>query len=47
MFMSSGLCLASGTYRWEINGKFLTFAKVKDKCRKREIQLVRRWTRVG
>ena len=46
-FMPSGACLTPGIYIWTVKGKTLTFAKVTDACRKRVIQLVRRWTRVG
>jgi hypothetical protein len=46
-FMPSGVCLTPGTYIWKVEGKTLTFAKVRDACRKRVIQLVRKWTRVG
>jgi hypothetical protein len=46
-FMPSGVCLTPGTYIWKVEGKTLTFAKVRDACRKRVIQLVRQWTRVG
>jgi hypothetical protein len=46
-FMPSGLCTTPGTYLWKVEGKTLTFAKVTDACRKRVIQLIRQWTRVG
>jgi hypothetical protein len=45
-FMPSGVCSASGTYLWKVEGKTLTFSKLRDPCRKRVIQLVRHWTRV-
>lgn len=46
-FMPSGVCLTSGTYVWNVHGNTLTFSKVTDACRKRVVQLVRRWTRIG
>lgn len=46
-FMPSGVCVTGGTYIWKVKGRTLTFARVRDACRKRAIQLVRQWTRVG
>jgi hypothetical protein len=46
-FMPSGVCVTRGTYIWKVKGRTLTFARVRDACRKRAIQLVRQWTRVG
>jgi hypothetical protein len=46
-FRASGVCLTQGTYTWTVNSNTLTFEKVRDTCRKRVVQLVRRWTRLS
>jgi hypothetical protein len=46
-FMLGGECALPGTYLWRVTGQTLSFTKVQDKCRKREVLLVRKWTRVG
>jgi hypothetical protein len=45
-FLASGVCSTAGTYTWSVKGNTLTFTKIRDRCEKRVVQLVRRWTRV-
>lgn len=46
-FMPSGVCITSGRYTWTVAGRSLTFTNVNDGCRKRVLQLRRKWMRVS
>jgi hypothetical protein len=46
-FFSSGACVTRGTYTWRLEGRTLTFTKIRDQCPHRALTLVLRWRRVG